>query len=156
MTGIDQRGGSPPHHPLVTILSQVLLPVFRGHVAHRSSPVARGRDALQHVFFDVGGHDLAIPGLGLGEDVLHDHGERIGFFAGGAAGGPDPQGSVSARLLGRQHFRQTVIGERLQLVVLAEHVGFVGGDQVGQRLHFRPVFVGIADHEDIVSRVVDA
>src|ERR1017187_1193684 len=121
MTNLDKFGGPAPHHPLLSCLIQVLLPVFIGNFVHGPVPVGGGYDLSQHVLVNIGGHDRAVPGLSLWEDILNDHRQRVSFLTRGATGGPDPQGSLPAGLLGGQHFRKTMIGKRLQLVVFPKH-----------------------------------
>src|SRR5262249_15134431 len=66
-------------------------------------------------------------------EVRADHGQRIGLGAVGAAGAPDPQGTLFAAALGVEG-GQGGCGEKIEMVALAEEFRLVGGERVDQRV----------------------
>jgi hypothetical protein len=56
--------------------------------------------------------------------AIQQHGQGIGLLAGGAGRAPDAQVFLAAPL------RQEFLDQEIEMPLLAEEIGFVGGDQV--------------------------
>ena len=99
---------------------------------------------------NVSGDDLAPPQREIREDFLHQHGKCIRLFAGRTACTPDPELVLAACLFRRDDLRQATVGKRFQLFILTEHVGFVRGNQISQRLHLFAIAIAVTDPENIL------
>jgi hypothetical protein len=74
---------------------------------------------LDRVVVDIGREDLnRATAPGLGQSLLQQDGDRVGFLAGGAAGHPDPERVAAAQV--RQHPRYHLCFERFERRCITE------------------------------------
>jgi len=135
---------------LVLILDEVLAQPGRGDVGDDGLGVDAGARGFQGAIVDVGGEQLGLDvDPAVGGLVGEQHGQRIGFLAGGAGRGPDPQSAViGGELLLEQH-GDDVAFQRLEGLAVAEEVGHAD-QHVGQQcrgfLRVALQIPGIAGH----------
>ena len=69
--------------------------------------------------------------------VNHQHRNCIRFLTGRATGAPDSEFFLlPVRLLADFYLRQNFIGKRLELKILTEEIGFVGGNDINDFVQF--------------------
>ena len=103
----------------------------------------RGGGGLEHAGGDVGRHDADAEAAVPVADLVHDHGQGVGFGADRAGRAPDLDQRVAAGPALRQQARQRDVGQELEMVGFAKELGLVGRHEIDQmdRLGLQSAFI---------------
>ena len=124
---------------LALALQAVAVQEGQGDLARALQRVVAGAGLGQHPAADVGAHHLEGP---LAQAIGQDHRHAVGLLAAGAGRAPDAERRRTGVRAGHGAQQVEVLG-------LAEEVGFVGGQQVDRRLNLRRVRLALQQGEVI-------